>query len=169
MGLKDLKLFTLEQISVPKIQGRTNTRQKCSRVNAALKENLELFVFFKVCGPLAQGTRRSQSKELKFLTKAKIGLHLNQALPWSRLGRPGATLRPGMSSTTSSSSSSTWTGGHHQELQENPEIDQNQDSETWWATYSGSEAAEIAEYVIDKFVSDVQRRQWATNQPKNVV
>ena len=27
IGLKDLKLFTMEQISVPKIQGRTNTRQ----------------------------------------------------------------------------------------------------------------------------------------------
>ena len=28
MGLKDLKLFPMEQISVTKIQGRTNTRQK---------------------------------------------------------------------------------------------------------------------------------------------
>ena len=64
MGLKDLKLFAIEQISVPKIQGRTNTRQNCSRVNAALKESLEFFVFFRVCGPLAQATRRSQSKEL---------------------------------------------------------------------------------------------------------
>ena len=27
IGLKDLKLFTMEQISVPKIQGRTNTLQ----------------------------------------------------------------------------------------------------------------------------------------------
>ena len=27
MGLKDLKLFPMEQISGPKIQGRTNTRQ----------------------------------------------------------------------------------------------------------------------------------------------
>ena len=27
MGLKDLKLFPMEQISVTKIQGRTNTRQ----------------------------------------------------------------------------------------------------------------------------------------------
>ena len=51
-----------------------------------------------------------------------------------------------MSSTTSTSSSSTWTEEHHQELQENQEIDQNQDSEPWWATYSGSQAAEIAEY-----------------------
>ena len=30
MGLKDLKLFPMEQISVPKIQQRTNTRQNCS-------------------------------------------------------------------------------------------------------------------------------------------
>ena len=59
MGLKDYKLFSLEQISVSKIQGHTNTRQNCSRVDAALKKNLELFVFFKVCGPLAQATRRS--------------------------------------------------------------------------------------------------------------
>ena len=146
IGLKDLKLFTMEQISVPKIQGRTNTRQNCCRVDAALKENLEFFVFFKVCGTLAQATRRSQSKELKFFAKAKIGLQLNQSTPWSGLGRTGATTRPGMSSTTSTSSSSTWTEEHHQELQENQEIDQNQDSEPWWATYSGSEAAEIAEY-----------------------
>ena len=27
MGLKDLKLFPMEQISVNKVQGRTNTRQ----------------------------------------------------------------------------------------------------------------------------------------------
>ena len=38
MGVKVLKLFPMEQISVPKIQGRTNKRQNCSRVNAALKE-----------------------------------------------------------------------------------------------------------------------------------
>ena len=86
MDLKDLKLFPMEQISVTKIQGRTNTRQNCSRVDAALKENLEFFVFFKVCGPLAQATRRSQSKELKFFTKAKIGLQINQSTPWSGLG-----------------------------------------------------------------------------------
>ena len=143
MGLKDLKLFPMEQISVTKIQGRTNTRQNCSRANAALKENLEFFVFFVVCGPLAQATRRSQSKELKFFTKAKIGLQINQSTPWSGLGRPGATIHQGMSSTTSTSSSSTWTEEHHQELQE---IDHDQDNEPWWATYSGSEAAEIAEY-----------------------
>ena len=71
MGLKDLKLVPMEQISVPKIQGRTNTRQDCSRVGAPLKENLEVFVFFKACGPLAQATRRSQSKELKFFTKGE--------------------------------------------------------------------------------------------------
>ena len=146
MGLKDLKLFPVEQISKIKIQGRTNTRQNCSRVDAALKDNLDFFVFFRVCGPFAQATRRSQSKELKFFTKAKIGLQINQSTPWSGLGRPGATIRPGMSSTNSTSSSSTWTEVQHQELQENQEIDQNQDSEPWWATYSGSEAAEIAEY-----------------------
>ena len=28
MGLKDIKLFPMEQISVPKIQGCTNTRQE---------------------------------------------------------------------------------------------------------------------------------------------
>ena len=99
-----------------------------SRVNAALKENLEFFVFFKFCGPLAQGTRRSQSKELKFFTKAKIGLQLNQSTPWSGLGRPGATIHPGivnsMSSRTPTSSSSTWTEEQHQEVQENQEIDQ---------------------------------------------
>ena len=78
IGLKDLKLIHMEQISVTKIQGRTNTRQNCSRVDAALKESLEFFVFFKVCGPLAQATRRSQSKELRFFSKAKIGLQLNQ-------------------------------------------------------------------------------------------
>ena len=33
MGLKDLKLFPMEQISVTKMQGRTNTRQKCSRLD----------------------------------------------------------------------------------------------------------------------------------------
>ena len=146
IGLKDLKPFTMEQISVPKIKGHTNTRQNCSRVDAALKETLECFVFFKVCGPLAQATRRSKSKELKFFTKAKIGLQLNQSMPWPGLGGPGATVRLGMFSTTSTSSSSTWTEEHHQELQENQEIDQNQDSEPWWATYSGSEAADIAEY-----------------------
>ena len=104
IGLKDLKLFTMEPISVPKIQGRTNTCQNCSRVDAALKENLEFFVFIKVCGPLAQATRGSQSKELKFFTKAKIGLQINQSTAWSGLGRPGGTIHPGMSSTTSTSS-----------------------------------------------------------------
>ena len=146
MGLKDLKLFSMEQISVTKIQGRTNTRQNCSRIDAALKENLEFFVFFKVCAPLAQATRRSQSKELKFLTKAKIGLQINQSTPLSGLGRPGATIHPGMCSTTSTSSSSTWTEEHHQQLQENQGIDHDQDNQPWWATYSGSQAAEIAEY-----------------------
>ena len=146
MGLKDLKLFPMEQISVPKIQGRTHTRQDSSRVNAALKENFELFVFFKVCGPLAQATGRSLSEEPKFFTKAKIGLQLNQSTPWSGLGRPGATIHPGMSCTNSTSSSSTWTGEYHQELQENQEIDHDQDKEPWWATYSGSEGAEIAKY-----------------------
>ena len=139
MGLKDHKLFPTEQISVTKIQGRTNTRQNCSRV-----KNLGFFVFFKVSGPLAQATRRSQSKELKFLSKAKTGLQINQLTPWSGLLRPGGTIHPGMSSTTSTSSSSTWTEEHHQELQENPEIDHYQDNEALWASYSVSEAAEIA-------------------------
>ena len=146
MGLKEYKVFPLEQISVTKIQGRTNTRQNRSRVDAALKENLELFVFFKVCGPLAQATRRSQSKELRPFTKATIGLQIHQSTPWSGPGRPGATIPPGVSSTTSTSSSSTWTEEHHQEFQENQEIDHDQDNQPWWATYSGSEAAEIAEY-----------------------
>ena len=109
-----------------------------------LWENLEFFVFFMVCGFLAQATRRSQSKELRFFTMAKIGRQLNQYTPWSGLGRPGATIHPGMSSKTSTPSSSTWT--EEQELQENQEIDHDQDKEPWWATYSGSEAAEIAEY-----------------------
>ena len=146
IGLKDLKLFPMQQISVPKIQGRTSTRQNCSRVDAALKENLEFFVFFKVCGPLAQATRRSQSREPKFFTKAKIGLQLNQSTPWTGLGRPRATIHPGMSSTTSTSSSTTWTEEYHHEHQENQEIDHDQDKEPWWTTYSGSEAAEITEY-----------------------
>ena len=59
MGLKDLKLFPVVQISVTKIQGRPNTRQNCSTVDAALKENFEVIVFIKVCGPLAQAKRRS--------------------------------------------------------------------------------------------------------------
>ena len=146
MGLKDHKLFPMESISVPQIQGRTNTRQNCSRVDAALKENLEFFVFLKAYGPLAQASRRSQSKELKFFTKAKIGLQINQSTPWCGLGRPGATIHPSMCSTTSTSSSSTCTGEHHQELQENQEIDHDQSNEAWWASYSGSEADEIAEY-----------------------
>ena len=79
MGLKDHKLFPMESNSVAKYQGRTNTRQNCSRVDAALKENLEFFVFSKVCRPLAQATRRTPSKELKFFTTAKIGLQINQS------------------------------------------------------------------------------------------
>ena len=81
MGLEDLKLFSMEQTSVTKIQGRTNTRRNSSTVDAGAKEDLEFFVFFKVCDPLAQATRRSQSKELKFFTKAKTGLQLNQSRP----------------------------------------------------------------------------------------
>ena len=61
VGLKDLKLFAMEQISVTKIQGRTNTRQNCSRVDAALKENLEFFVLFKVCGQQEGANPRSSS------------------------------------------------------------------------------------------------------------
>ena len=137
----------MESISVAKIHGRTNTRQNCSRVDAALKETLEFFLCFRFCRPLAQATRRSQSKELKFFTKAKIGLQIYQSTPWSGLGTPGATVHSGMSSTTSTSSSGTWTEEHHQELQENQEIDHDLDNEAWWASYSGSEAAEIAEYV----------------------
>ena len=145
IGLKDYKLFLLGPNSVTKIQGRTNTRQNCFRVDAALKENLEFFVFFNVCGPVAQATRRSQSKKLNFFTKAKIGLQINQSTPWSGLGRPGVTIHPGMSSRTSTSSPSTWTEEHHQEFYDSQEIDHDQDNEPCWATYSGSEAAEIAE------------------------
>ena len=103
-------------------------------------------MFFKVFGPLAQAIRRSQSKELKSFTKPKIGLQLNHSTAWRDLGRPGATLQPGMSSTTSTRSSSTWTEEHHQELQENGENYPDQDNEAWWASYSGSESAEIAAY-----------------------
>ena len=39
MGLKDNQLFSMERIKVAQIQRRTNTRQNCSRVDAALKEN----------------------------------------------------------------------------------------------------------------------------------
>ena len=146
MGLKNHTLFPMGSISEAKIHGRTNTRQNCSRVDAALKENLVFFVFFKVCRPLAQATRGSQSKELRFCTMAGIGLQIYQSTPWSGLRRPGATVHPGMSSTTSTSSSSTWTEEHHQELQQNKEIDHDLDNEAWWASYSCSEAAEIAEY-----------------------
>ena len=103
-------------------------------------------MFFKVFGPLAQAIRRSQSKELKSFTKPKIGLQINHSTAWRGLGRPGATLQPGMSSTTSTCSSSTWTEEHHQELQENGENYPDQDNEAWWASYSGSKAAEIVEY-----------------------
>ena len=165
MGLKDHKLFPMESIPVAKIQGRTNTRQNCSRVDAPLKETLEFFVLFKDCRPLGQATRRSQSKELKFFTKAKIRLQINQSTPWSGLGRRGATVHPGMSSTTSDSSSSTWTEKHHQELQENQEIVHDQDNEAWWASYSGLEAAEIAKNFLTSSSATSQRRQWARNKP----
>ena len=146
MGLKDNQVFPMVGISVARTHGRTNTRQNCSRVHAALKENLDFFGFFKVCGPLAQATGRSQSKDFKFFIKPKIGLQINQSAAWRGLGRPGATVQLGMSSTTSTSSSSTWTEEYHQELQENQEIDHDQDNEAWWASYSGSEAAKSAEY-----------------------
>ena len=58
MGLKDLKLFHMEQTSVTKIQGRTNKRQNCSRFDAALKENLEFFVFFKVFWTLGTSNKK---------------------------------------------------------------------------------------------------------------
>ena len=106
MGLRNNKLFPIGRFKVA-IQQRTNMRQNGSRVNAALKENLEFFVFFKVCGPLAQAIGRIQSEELRFLTKPKIGLQINQSTAWRSLGRPGATVQPHMSSTTSTSSSST--------------------------------------------------------------
>ena len=139
-----MKLFTLKEAKwTSKIQGRTNTRQNCSRVDAALKEDFEFFVFYKACGPLAQAIRRSQSKEHKSFTKPKIGLRINQSTAWRGPGRPGAALLSGMSSTTSTSSSSTWTEEHHQEHQED---DPDQENEVWWASYSGSEAAKIAEY-----------------------
>ena len=144
MGMKDHQLFPMETLSVARIQVRTNTRQNCSRVDGALKETLKFPVFFKVCGPMAQGTRRSQPEELKFFTKRKIGLQMNQSTAWRGLGRPRATVHLGMYSTTSTSSSSTWTQEYHQDLQENQEIDHDQDNEAWWASYSGSEAGEIA-------------------------
>ena len=146
MGLKDHKLFPVESISVAKDKGRTNTRQNCSRVDADLKENWGFFVFFKVCEPLAQATRRDQSMELRFFTKPKIRLQINQSSALHGLGRPEAIVQPGMSSTNSTSSSSTWTEKHHRELQENQDIYHDQHNEAWWATYSGSEAAGIAEY-----------------------
>ena len=129
MGSKDHKLFPMEQISVTTIQGRTNTRPNPSKVDAALKENLAFFVFFSVSGPLVQAIRRSQSKEVRFFTKAKIGLQISQWTPWSGVGRPGATIHPGMSSTTSTSSSSTWTEEQDQKHKENQEIDRDQANE----------------------------------------
>ena len=55
-----MKLFTLKMTKwTSKIQGRTNTRQNCSRVDASLKEDFEFFVFFKSCGGLAQAIRMS--------------------------------------------------------------------------------------------------------------
>ena len=152
----------MEQISVTKIQGRTNTRQNCCRVDAALKEKLEYFVLFKVNGPLAQATISSQSKELNFFTKAKIGLQIYESTPWSGLGTPGAIVQPGMSSTTSTSSSSTGTEEQPQEIHANQEIDHNQDNEPWWATYPGSEAAEIAEY----FTTNSPATSSDDNQPE---
>ena len=71
IGSKDNQLFPIERIEVAKIQGPINTRQNWSRVDAALKENVEFFVLFKVCGPLAQAISRSQSKELKFFKQAQ--------------------------------------------------------------------------------------------------
>ena len=109
MGLKDNQVFPMERITVARIQGRTNTRQNCSRVDAALKENSEFFGFSNIWGPFAQAIGRNQSKELKFFTKPKIGLQINQSTAWRGLGRPGATVQLGMSSTTSTASSSTWT------------------------------------------------------------
>ena len=137
MALKNNQLFSIERIKVAKIQGRTNTRQNCSRVDAPLKENLEFFVFFKVFRTL--GT----SHWKKPIQGAQV---LHQGGDWRGLGRLGATVQPGMSSTISTSSPSTWTEEYHQELQENKEINNDQDNEVRWASYSGSEAAEIAEY-----------------------
>ena len=110
MSLKDNQVFPMEGITVTRIPGRTNTRQNCSRVDAALKGNSHFFGFFKVCGPLAQAIGTNQYKELKFFTKPKIGLQINQSTASRGLGRPRATVQLGMSSTTSIFSSSTWTG-----------------------------------------------------------
>ena len=44
-----------------------------------MKEDLEFFLFFTVCRPLAQAIRSSQSKELKSFTKPKIGFQINQS------------------------------------------------------------------------------------------
>ena len=49
-------------------------------------------MFFKACRPLAQAIGRSQLKELKFLTKGRIGLQINQSTDWRGLQRPGATV-----------------------------------------------------------------------------
>ena len=92
-----MKLFAYIEASwTSKIQERTNTFQNCSRVDAAQKEDLQCFMFFKVCGPLAKAIRRSQSKELKSFTKPKIGLHINQLMAWRGLERPGVTFPPGI-------------------------------------------------------------------------
>ena len=124
-------------------------------------------MFFKVCGPLAQATIRSQSKELKFFTKPKIGLQINQSTAWRGLGRPGATVHLGMSSTNSTFSSSTLTEEYHQHLQENQEIDHDQDNEAWWASYSGSEseAAEIAEYFASSSSATSSDQHGPENSP----
>ena len=81
--------------------------QKCSTVNAAVKEDFEFFVFFNASGPLVQAIERSQSKEHKSFTKPKIRLQINQLTAWRGLRRPRANFLPGMSSTISTSSSST--------------------------------------------------------------
>ena len=104
-----------------KVRGRTNKRQDCSGVDAALKEDLQLFVFFTLFRPLAQAIRRSECKELTSFTTPKIGLQINQSTALRGLVRPGATSLLGMSSAMSTSSSITWTEEHHQKLQENGE------------------------------------------------
>ena len=87
-----VQLFPIRRLKVANIQRPINTRRNCSRVDAALEENLEFFVCFKVYRPLAQAIGISQSKELDLCTKPIIRLPINQSTAWCGLGRPGATV-----------------------------------------------------------------------------
>ena len=63
--------------------------QSCSRVNADVKENLEFFVLFKVCGPLAQAARRRQSME-------QISVTSSSSSPRPRVDCRSTSQRPGL-------------------------------------------------------------------------